>query len=148
MSRANRWRMITSVDRFGSASRLRCSDGLRWLVLASRRTGGLPKSTASEANLQTMLASPIARAGSCGKQPLWIASGVALGALPVKAAPAFRCPLPSLVESMQANGWEDTPIDVVWMPDGELTAVDNTRLMAAGLTGTPVLARVRGCFLP
>ena len=55
-----------------------------------------------------------------------------------------RSTLPKIVESMKANGWLGEPIDVVRMPDGGLTAVDNTRLAAASLTNTPVQARIRG----
>jgi hypothetical protein len=54
-----------------------------------------------------------------------------------------RSSLPQLTESMKANGWSGAPIDVVRMPDGLLTAVDNTRLAAAKLTGTPVQAVMR-----
>jgi RHS repeat-associated protein len=53
-----------------------------------------------------------------------------------------RKDLPDKVASMKANGWVGDPIDVVKMPDGSLTAVDNTRLMAASLTNTPVKAVV------
>jgi hypothetical protein len=45
---------------------------------------------------------------------------------------------------MKANGWQGAPIDVVRMADGGLTAVDNTRVLAAALTRTPVQAVVRG----
>ena len=44
---------------------------------------------------------------------------------------------------MKANGWQGAPIDVVRMADGGLTAVDNTRLLAAHLTDTPVQAITR-----
>jgi hypothetical protein len=37
----------------------------------------------------------------------------------------------SLVESMKANGWLGDAIDVVRMNDGVLTAIDNTRVLAA-----------------
>lgn len=55
-----------------------------------------------------------------------------------------RSSLPEIVQSMRANGWQGAPIDVVEMPDGSLVAVDNTRLAAARLTGTPVQATIRG----
>jgi hypothetical protein len=54
-----------------------------------------------------------------------------------------RRTLPEIVQSMRANGWQGAPIDVVRMPNGALVAVDNTRLAAAKLTGTPVQATVR-----
>jgi len=54
-----------------------------------------------------------------------------------------RKTLPKIVESMRANGWRGNPIDVVRQQNGTLIAVDNTRLLAAKLTGTPVQARIR-----
>jgi RHS repeat-associated protein len=55
-----------------------------------------------------------------------------------------RNTLPEVTQSMKANGWNEGPIDVVRMPDGGLTAVDNTRVAAASLSGTRVQAIVRG----
>lgn len=52
--------------------------------------------------------------------------------------------LPKIVESMRINGWKGAPIDVVRLADGSLVSVDNTRLLAAKLTGTPVQATIRG----
>jgi len=54
-----------------------------------------------------------------------------------------RSSLPEITQSMRANGWQGAPIDVVRMADGGLTTVDNTRLAAASLSGTPVQAVVR-----
>jgi filamentous hemagglutinin len=51
--------------------------------------------------------------------------------------------LPDISASMQANGWQGAPIDVVRMADGSLTAADNTRLAAACLSRTPVQAVIR-----
>ena len=48
-----------------------------------------------------------------------------------------------IAESMAASGWKGATIDVVQMGDG-LVTIDNTRLLAAHLTGTPVQAVVRG----
>ena len=45
-------------------------------------------------------------------------------------------------DSMAAHGWVGEPIDVVRMHEGTLTSVDNTRLLAAKSTGTPVHANV------
>jgi RHS repeat-associated protein len=47
-----------------------------------------------------------------------------------------------IVQSMSENGWVGDPIVVVRMADGGLTTVDNTRLLAASLTNTPVQATV------
>jgi len=47
-----------------------------------------------------------------------------------------------IAASMSANGWKGAPIDVVKMPDGLLTTVDNTRVLAADLAGIDVRAVV------
>ncbi|MDM5140240.1 DUF6531 domain-containing protein [Aeromonas bestiarum] len=47
-----------------------------------------------------------------------------------------------LVASMRENGWQGDPIDVVKMPDGGLTSMDNTRVRAAREAGVKVQARV------
>jgi hypothetical protein len=47
-----------------------------------------------------------------------------------------------IVRSMKRNGWKDEPIDVVMMPDGVLTSMDNRRLLAARHAGINVQARV------
>lgn len=43
-----------------------------------------------------------------------------------------------IIDSMRANGWAGDPIDAVRMPDGGLTTVDNTRVVAAGHAGIDV----------
>ena len=48
----------------------------------------------------------------------------------------------ALTESMKAKGWVGDPIDVIKMPDGGLTSVDNTRVLAAHQAGIDVQARV------
>lgn len=48
----------------------------------------------------------------------------------------------AIADSMAVDGWQGTPIAVVKMADGGLTTVDNTRLLAASLTETPVRAVV------
>ncbi len=45
--------------------------------------------------------------------------------------------------SMEKEGWKGEPIDVVEMPDGGLTSIDNTRVRAAKETGIKVKANVR-----
>ncbi|MFM5080216.1 RHS repeat-associated core domain-containing protein [Aeromonas veronii] len=47
-----------------------------------------------------------------------------------------------LVASMRENGWQGDPIDVVKMPDGGLTSMDNTRVRAAREAGVKVQARI------
>lgn len=48
-----------------------------------------------------------------------------------------------LVTSMRSNGWKGDPVDVVRMPDGKLTSMDNTRITAAREAGIDVRATVR-----
>ena len=47
-----------------------------------------------------------------------------------------------IVESMKKNGWQGDPVDVVMMDDGELTTLDNTRVVAARAAGIDVMAIV------
>ena len=49
-----------------------------------------------------------------------------------------------LVKSMKSDGWKGDPVDVVRMPDGKLTSIDNTRIAAAREAGIDVKATVRG----
>lgn len=49
-----------------------------------------------------------------------------------------------LVASMRKYGWLGDAIDVIKMPDGKLTSMDNTRVMAAREAGIDVKVRVRG----
>ena len=48
-----------------------------------------------------------------------------------------------LVASMRSNGWKGDAVDVVRMPDGKLTSMDNTRITAAREAGIDVRATVR-----
>ena len=43
---------------------------------------------------------------------------------------------------MKAKGWDGAPIDVVRMPDGNLTTIDNTRVLAARYAEIDVQANV------
>ena len=49
-----------------------------------------------------------------------------------------------IIASMKKNGWQGDPIDVVRMDDGELTTLDNTRVVAARAAGIDVKANVHG----
>lgn len=40
-----------------------------------------------------------------------------------------------IITSMKKSGWKGDSIDVVKMPDGKLTTIDNTRLLAAQTVG-------------
>ena len=48
----------------------------------------------------------------------------------------------SIQASMKSNGWKGDAIDVVNMPDGKLTTIDNTRVIAARDAGITATARV------
>lgn len=43
---------------------------------------------------------------------------------------------------MKTNGWKGDPIDVIRMSDGKLTAIDNTRVVAAREAGIKVQANI------
>ncbi|NJQ03181.1 hypothetical protein HCK00_22255 [Streptomyces sp. PLAI1-29] len=46
---------------------------------------------------------------------------------------------------MAQNGWKgEEPVDVVMMPDGKLTSVDNRRVLGAKKAGVDVQAHIRG----
>ncbi len=49
-----------------------------------------------------------------------------------------------ITDSMRSDGWVGAPIDVVRMPDGDLTTIDNTRVLAARQAGIDVSANVHG----
>ena len=48
-----------------------------------------------------------------------------------------------IVQSMKVEGWKGVAIDIVKMPEGGLSTLDNTRVLAAKKAGIDVLARVR-----
>ena len=47
-----------------------------------------------------------------------------------------------IIESMKKNGWNGEAIDIVLMPDGNYTTIDNTRVYAAQQAGIDVVANV------
>ena len=47
-----------------------------------------------------------------------------------------------IIESMKKDGWNGEPIDIVLMPDGKYTTIDNTRVYAAQQAGIDVVANV------
>lgn len=47
-----------------------------------------------------------------------------------------------IIESMKKNGWKGDPIDVVQMPDGKYTTIDNTRVVSAREAGIDVQANI------
>lgn len=44
----------------------------------------------------------------------------------------------TLVASMRENGWQKDPVDLIRMPDGKLTSMDNTRIAAAREAGIEI----------
>ena len=48
-----------------------------------------------------------------------------------------------IVTSMRQNGWQGDPVDIVQLPDGNFTSIDNTRILAAREAGIDVQAVVR-----
>ena len=49
-----------------------------------------------------------------------------------------------IIQSMKKKGWKGDPIDVVEMPDGIYTTIDNTRVVSAREAGINVQANVHG----
>ncbi len=47
-----------------------------------------------------------------------------------------------IIDSMKKYGWKGDPIDIVLMPDGMYTTIDNTRVVAARSVGIDVMANV------
>lgn len=47
-----------------------------------------------------------------------------------------------IIDSMKVHGWKGNAIDVVRMPDGKLTTIDNTRVLAARYAGIDAQANV------
>ena len=44
---------------------------------------------------------------------------------------------------MQKDGWNGDPVDIVIMPNGTATSMDNTRILAAREAGVNVQAKIR-----
>ncbi len=77
----------------------------------------------------------------------FVASSVAANSVPASTVRFSQSSVNGAAEieaSMRANGWVGDAIDVVRMPDGGLTSLDNTRLLAANRAGIDVQASIRG----
>jgi filamentous hemagglutinin len=48
--------------------------------------------------------------------------------------------LDDLVNGMRTQGWKGDPVDVVRLPDGTFSSIDNTRILAAREAGIDVQA--------
>jgi filamentous hemagglutinin len=53
-----------------------------------------------------------------------------------------------IVSGMRANGWQGEPLNVIRMPDGTLTSIDNTRLLAARQAGIKAHIKVHDYDVP
>lgn len=53
-----------------------------------------------------------------------------------------------MVKSMQKDGWNGDPVDIVIMPNGTATSMDNTRILAAREANVSVKAKVRDFNTP
>jgi hypothetical protein len=51
-----------------------------------------------------------------------------------------------IVTSMKTNGWKGDPVDVIKMPDGKFTSMDNTRIAAAREAGIDIKANIRNFY--
>ncbi|WP_288453981.1 VENN motif pre-toxin domain-containing protein, partial [uncultured Acinetobacter sp.] len=54
----------------------------------------------------------------------------------------------SMVDSMKRDGWNGDPVDIVIMPNGTATSMDNTRILAAREANIDVKAKVRDFNTP
>ena len=104
--------------------------------------------------------------GECSAEWAWSRGGIAQSVNSVKSFNKMRSSLSSkggsktinpneirfsqssvngaseIIDSMKMNGWTGEAIDVVRMPDGKLTTIDNTRVLAARYAEIDVQANV------
>jgi len=80
-------------------------------------------------------------AGSLGKAGT-VAEVVSLDAKAIRFSQSSVTGVGEIQASMAKSGWKGAAVDVVKMADGKLTTLDNTRVLAASRTGTPVQANV------
>jgi RHS repeat-associated protein len=120
---------------------------------------GGPAALAAEARAGIALWGALQRLGPIGRfvaavisgapalqrvQPSAAAKGVTtLDASAIRFSQSSVNGVGEIAQSMAAKGWTGAPIDVVQMESG-LVTVDNTRLLAAQMTNTPVQAVIRG----
>ncbi|MEU7040450.1 DUF6531 domain-containing protein [Streptomyces varsoviensis] len=106
----------------------------------ARYTSADPLGLAPAPNHRTYVSNPYALFDPLGLAPYRLAK---LAPSTVRFSQNSVTEAQEIVESMSKNGWKGDPIDVVRMPDGGLTSIDNTRVLAARSTDTPIHARVR-----
>jgi RHS repeat-associated protein len=80
--------------------------------------------------------------------PLGLSKVVELSPYDIRFSQSSVTGAGEITKSMRASGWKGDPIDVVKMPDGKLTTIDNTRVVAAGRANIMVKARVRSANDP
>ena len=91
----------------------------------------------------------IGRVARLGDDAVRLAGPAVAGGVTTLEASAIRFSQSSvngveaIANSMRTSGWVGPPVDVVSI-GGRLITVDNTRVLAAHLTGTPVQAVIRG----
>ena len=81
--------------------------------------------------------------GAAGSVPL-VAAPVDLDPATIRFSQHSVTGAVAITDSMRSDGWVGAPIDVVRMPDGDLTTIDNTRVLAARQAGIDVSANVHG----
>src|SRR5450759_5740009 len=93
-----------------------------------------PQPVARHADARSQLAAPVPAsrgpeiaAGSC----VAAEEATTLAPSAVRLSQSSVSGVSKIAESMRADGWVGDPIDVVRMPDGGLTTIDNTRVVAA-----------------
>lgn len=90
-----------------------------------------------------MQAGPPTGGGSLVSAPL-AAAPVSLDPATIRFSQHSVTGAAPVIDSMRSAGWVGAPIDVVRMPDGDLTTIDNTRVLAARQAGIEVSANVHG----
>ncbi|MFL0253030.1 hypothetical protein ACJDT4_21715 [Clostridium neuense] len=77
---------------------------------------------------------------SGGNNTNWVRQPVSVNANKIRFSQSSVNGADEIISSMEANGWRGAPIDVVKMRDGNLTTIDNTRVIAAREAGIDVQA--------
>jgi len=80
-------------------------------------------------------------AGNLGKAGV-VSEAVTLEAKAIRFSQSSVTGVSEIQTSMAKSGWKGAAVDVVKMSDGKLTTLDNTRVLAASRTETPVKANV------
>jgi len=98
------------------------------VALAAEVTGHLANLVGSGWLLKTELRAASSEFKAASGQ---IRSGVSINPSEIRFSQSSVNGIEGIVQNMKTNGWVGDPIDVVRMSDGGLTAIDNTRVLAA-----------------